>query len=178
METAEEAICPSLEAVMETFPAATAVTSPELETVAIPAFADPQLITRPVSTLLAKSNVTAESCTDAPTCRLAVVGETDTDATGIGAGALTVRREEFVLPVVEALIIDWPGPTANTVPVASTVATFVSELSQVIVRPEIGLPLESANSAVAVAVCPIRIAEGSTETDNVAIGVGTTAIVA
>jgi hypothetical protein len=178
---AAEAVCPSLDAVTDTLPAAKAVTRPELETAAIPVFADPQLITRPVSTLLAESNVTAESCTDAATCRFAVVGETDTDATGIGAGALTVRREELVLPVVEPLIIDWPGPTAFTVPAVSTVATLVLELSQVIVRPKIGLPLESASVAVAVAVCPIRTAEGSTETANVAMGVGgggTTDIVA
>jgi len=112
---------------------------------------------------------------------LAVVGETDTDATGIGAGALTVRREEFVLPVLVALIIDWPGPTAFTVPVVSTVATLILELSQVIVRPEIVLPLESASVAVAFADCPIRTAEGSTETASVAMGVGgggTTAIFA
>jgi hypothetical protein len=127
------------------------------------------------------SLVTADSCTDAPTCKLALAGDTETDATGIGAGALTSSREEFVLPVLEALIIDWPDPTAFTVPVVSTVATLVLELSQVIVRPEIGFPLESASVAVAFAVCPIRTAEGSTDTSRVAIGVGgggTTAIVA
>jgi hypothetical protein len=111
-----------------------------------------QPITRPVSTLLLASLVTADNCTVPPTCRLALAGDTDTDATGIGAGALTVRREEFVLPVAEALIIDCPGPTAFTVPAVSTVATVTSELSQVTVRPVIVLPLESASVAVALAV--------------------------
>jgi hypothetical protein len=135
---AAEAVCPSLEAVTDTLPAATAVTSPELETVAIVVLLEPQPITRPVSTLLLESSVTADSCTDDPTCRLAVNGDTDTDATGIGAGALTVRREEFDLPVVVALIIDWPGPIALTLPVVvSTVATVMSELVQVTARPEI-----------------------------------------
>jgi len=135
---AAEAVCPSLEAVTDRFPAATAVTSPDAETVAIPVLLEPQPITRPVSTLLLASSVTADSCTDDPTCRLAVNGDTDTDATGMGAGALTLRREEFDLPVVEALISDWPGPTALTVPVVvSTVATVKSELDQITVRPEI-----------------------------------------
>jgi hypothetical protein len=179
---AAEAVCPSLEAVTDTLPAATAVTSPELETAAIVVLLEPQPITRPVSTLLLESSVTADSCTDDPTCRLAVNGDTDTDATGIGAGALTVRREEFDFPVVEALIIDWPGPIALTFPVVvSTVATVMSELVQVTARPEIGFPLESASIAVACAVWPIRTAEGSTVTATVAIGVGgggTTAILA
>jgi hypothetical protein len=50
-----------------------------------------QLITRPVRTLLLASLVTAASCAVPPTWRLDVVGDTDTDATGIGAGALTTR---------------------------------------------------------------------------------------
>jgi hypothetical protein len=149
---AAEEVCPSLAAMIDAFPPATAVTSPEVETVAMPLLLELQPITRPVRTLLLASLVTADSWTDAPTCRLALAGDTDTDATGIGAGALTVRREEFVLPVLEALIIDWPGPTAFTVPVVSTVATLMSELSQIIVRPVIGLPLESASVAVAFAV--------------------------
>jgi hypothetical protein len=135
---AAEAVCPSLDAVTDTLPAATAVTSPEAETVAIPVLPEPQLITRPVRTLLLASRVTADNWTVPPIWRVELVGDTDTDATGIGAGALTLRREEFDLPVVEALIIDWPGPTAWTVPVVvSTVATVKSELDQITVRPEI-----------------------------------------
>jgi hypothetical protein len=179
---AAEAVCPSLETVMATFPAATAVTRPEAETLAIALFAELHPITRPVSTLLLESSVTADSCTDDPTCRLAVNGDTDTDATGIGAGALTLKREELVLPELVALIIDWPGPIALIFPVlVSTVATVMSELVQVTTRPEIGFPLESASVAVACAVWPIRIAEGLTATATVAIGVGgggTTAMLA
>jgi len=178
---AAEAVCPSLEAMIDTLPAATAVTSPELETVAIPGFVELQPTRRPVSTLLLESSVTAESCADAPTCRVAAVGDTDTDATGIGAGALTLRREELVLPELVALIIDWPGPIALTFPVLSTVATVTSELVQVTTRSDRGFPVESAKVAVASAVCPTRTAEGSTKTVTVAIGVGgggTTAIVA
>jgi hypothetical protein len=178
---AAEPVCPSLDAVIDTLPAAAAVTSPEPETVAIPVFPEVQLITRPVSTLLLASRVTADSCADAPTCRLALAGDTDTDVTGIGTGALTLRREELVLPSLEALIIALPGPTALTSPVASTVATPTLSLSQVTARPESRFPLESSSVAVACAVCPTRTAEGLTATDKVAMGVGgggTTAIVA
>jgi hypothetical protein len=58
---ADEAVFPSLDAVIDTLPAARAVTSPEPETVAIPVFPELQLITRPVSTLLLASLVTADS---------------------------------------------------------------------------------------------------------------------
>jgi hypothetical protein len=169
---AAEAVCPSLEAVIDTLPAATAVTSPELETVAIPVFAEFQPITRPVSTLLAESYVMADSCTDAPTWRLALAGDTATDATGIGAGALTLRTVELLLPELEALILALPVPVALTFPVVSTVAMVISELSQVIVCPEITVPLESCSVAVARAVCPTRTADGLTATVTVAMGVG------
>jgi hypothetical protein len=134
---AAEPIWPSLDAVMDTLPAATAVTSPEAETVAIPLFPEVQLMTRPVSTLLFASLVTADSCTDAPTWRLALAGDTDTEATGIGAGALTLRREELFLPSLEALIMALPGPVALIFPPVSTVATLMLELSQVTCRPVI-----------------------------------------
>ena len=48
---ADEPSCPSLDAVTDTLPAATAVTRPEVETVAIPVFVELQAMTRPVSTL-------------------------------------------------------------------------------------------------------------------------------
>jgi hypothetical protein len=138
-------------------------------------------MTRPVSTLPFASRVVADSCTVAPTCRLALAGDTDTDATGIGAGALTLKREALVLPSLEALIIALPGPVALTAPAASTVAMLMSELSHVTVRPEIRFPLESCSVAVACAICPVRIAGGLTATETVAMGVGaggTTAMVA
>jgi len=150
--TADEAIFPSLEAVIDTLPAATAVTSPEAATVAIPGFPEPQLITRPVSTLLLASLVTADSCTDDPACTLALAGDTDIEATGIGAGALTLRLEELLLPSLEALIIAVPGPVATTFPEGSTVATLRLELSQVTGRSGMGFPVESLSVAVASAV--------------------------
>jgi hypothetical protein len=90
----------------------------------------------------------------------------------MGAGALTLRAEELLLPSLEALIIAWPAPVALTVPAASTVAMLVFELSHVTVRPEIGDPLESASVAVATAVWPTTMAEGLTATVTAATGVG------
>jgi hypothetical protein len=64
--TAAEEVLPSLEAVIVAEPAPAAVVSPEPETVAIALLLELQAITRPVSTLLLASRVTAESCTVAP----------------------------------------------------------------------------------------------------------------
>jgi hypothetical protein len=79
--------------VIDAVPAATAVTRPDAETVAIPMLAEAQLITRPERALVFASRVTAESCAVAPICTVDVAGDTDTDATGIGAGALTTRDD-------------------------------------------------------------------------------------
>jgi hypothetical protein len=75
--------------VIDALPAATAVTRPDAETVAIPALTEVQLIARPERTLALASRVTAESCTVPPIWRVDVPGDTDTDATGTGGGALT-----------------------------------------------------------------------------------------
>lgn len=135
--------CPSLETVTATVPAATAVTRPALETVAILVLAELHAITRPVRTLLFASRVTADNWTVPPTWRVEVVGETEIDATGIGAGALTLNGALANLPSLVALIIAVPEPTALTSPVAATVATAVFELSQVTVLPDSTAPLES-----------------------------------
>jgi hypothetical protein len=129
--------------VTDTLPATTALTSPEVETVAIPVFPELQLIARPVRTLLLASRVTADSCTVPPTWRLAVAGETETVATGTGAGALTVRDAEAVFPSLAALIAAVPGATAEISPLPDTVATLGLPLCQVTARPVRVVPLES-----------------------------------
>jgi hypothetical protein len=147
-----EADCPSLETETVTVPAAIAVTRPALETVAMVVLAELHAITRPVSTLLFASRATADNWTVPPICRVLVVGDTDIDATGIGAGALTLNGDAADLPSLVALIIAVPEPTAFTSPVATTVATAVFELSQVTVLPESCVPAESRSVAVATAV--------------------------
>jgi hypothetical protein len=101
-----------------------------------------------------------------------VVGDTDIDATGIGAGALTLNGDPAPLPSLDALIIAMPDPTAFTSPDASTVATAVFELSQVTVLPESCVPVESRSVAVAMAVWPITAADGLTATITLATGEG------
>jgi len=166
------AVCPSLAAVMDTVPAATALTSPELETVAMLLFAEFQPTTRPVSTLPFASRVVADSCTVPPICRVELAGDTDTDATGIGAGALTPKGAELVLPSLVALIVVVPAPTAVMSPVDCTVATVVLELAHVTTRPESRFPLESCSVAVACAIWPTSTAGGLTATETVATGAG------
>jgi hypothetical protein len=169
---ADEAVFPSLAAVTDTLPDATPVTRPELETVATPVLLELQPITRPVRRLLLASLVTADNWAVDPTCKEALAGDTVTEATGTGAGALTLSAEELLLPSLDALIIALPVPVALTAPAPSTVATLRLELSQVTVRSESGVPVESLRVAVATAICPIRMAEGLTVTVSVAIGVG------
>ena len=84
------------EAVMIAVPAATAVTSPEADTVATPVLFEDQVIVRPVKILPFASRATAVSCTVDPTCTLGALGEIVTLATGTGGGTLTVR---VALPV-------------------------------------------------------------------------------
>lgn len=54
-------VLPSLEAVIVAVPFATAVTKPDVETVAIPMLLELHVMTRPVSTLVFASLVTADS---------------------------------------------------------------------------------------------------------------------
>ena len=137
----------SLNAVIVALPVATAVATPDAETVLIAGLLELQLTARPVSTLLFASRVTAESCTVAPTWRLDVAGDTDTDATGTGAGALTVIAAEAVCPSLEAVIDALPAATAVTTPEAETVATPGLPELQPTTRPVSTLLLESSVTA-------------------------------
>jgi hypothetical protein len=128
------------------------VTRPDVETVATAPSLVFQLIERPVRTLLLASLVTADSCAVLPTWRLAVAGDTDTDATGIGGAALTIRAEEALFPSLEAAIIAVPGTSAVMSPVGTTAATLELVLCHVMGRPTIGFPVESLSVAVACAV--------------------------
>jgi hypothetical protein len=172
----EDAVWPSLVAVICTVPAAMAVASPSPEIVPMLALLELHVITRPVSTLLLASRVTASSWTVPPTCNVALGGETDTDATGIGDGTLTVNAAFPVWPSLEALIVAVPGPMAAISPVAATDAMLEFELCHVTVRPESGLPPASLSVAVARAVCPIINDAGLIATNTVATGVGGGAI--
>jgi hypothetical protein len=121
--------------VIVALPAATAVTSPETETELTAGLLELQVTTRPVSTLLLASRVTAESCCVPPTRRLALEGETATVATGTGAAALTVIVEIALLPSLVTVICVVPALTAVTRPSGLTDAMAGFALDEVTTRP-------------------------------------------
>jgi len=113
-----------------------------------------QLITRPVRTLLFASRVTAENWAVAPTWRLAVAGDTETDATGTGAGALTVIAAVPVFVSLNAVIVALPAAMPVTRPDAETVLTPVLLELQAITRPVSTLLFASRVTAVSCTVLP------------------------
>jgi hypothetical protein len=89
---------PSLVAVIVALPTETAVTSPELLTVATAVLFDDQVTNLPGRTTLFASLVSAESCSVAPATTFPAGGLTTTDATGTG---ITVSA---ALPVFVSLV--------------------------------------------------------------------------
>src|SRR5690348_16834887 len=83
-------LCPSLVAVMVAVPAPIAVTTPDVVTVATAPLLVDHVMARPVSVLPLASSVAAESVTVPPTDSDLLPGVTTTDATGVGAGGVTV----------------------------------------------------------------------------------------
>src|SRR6266852_754713 len=170
----------SLNAVIVALPAAMAVTRPDAETVLSPVLLELQLITRPVSTLLFASRVTADSCTVPPTWRLDVAGDTETDATGTGAGALTVIAAVPVFVSLNAVIVALPAAMAVTRPDAETVLIPVLLEPQVITRPVSTLLFASRVTADSCTVPPtwrLDVA-GDTETDATGTGAGALTVIA
>lgn len=81
--------------------------------------------------------------------------DTDTVATGTGT---TVRLAEPVMPSLVARMTEVPGFTPDTEPdAASTVATVVLELDQVMLRPVRTLPDESFVTAAACVFAPTKM---------------------
>jgi len=102
-----------------------------------------QTITRPVSVLPLASLVVAASWIVCPVCRLGDVGDTATDATGIGGGALTAKVAEADAPSLLAVIVVEPGATPVTSPLPATVAIAVLALWKLTTRPVSALPSAS-----------------------------------
>jgi len=168
-------LCPSLVAVIVARPAATAVTVPVGETLAIPGADDAHTTGRPVSTLPAESRATALSDAVPPTVRLVVAGVTATDATGT---AVTVIVALPLCPSLVAVMLAFPGEIAVTIPVGDTVATAGDDEVQLTARPVRMLPLASRATAASDVSAPTTsdAVAGLTATD--AIGTGVTVIVA
>jgi hypothetical protein len=140
---------PSLVAMIVAEPAATPVTTPLDDTVAMPVLELNHVTARPVSTLLFASYAVAVSCAVCPTVTLGVAGETLTEATGtVTAVTVTVEVPEKLLLV--AVMIAVPGLTALTSPVAETVATPAFDVDQSTCAFETGSPLTSCTRAARV----------------------------
>src|SRR5437016_6076812 len=165
---------PSLVAVIVAVPAATPFTSPLLLTVAILVLLLAHVTVRPVSAVPAESFGVAVSCAVCPTVRLAVAGATATEATGIG---VTVIPAVLLLPSLVAVMLAEPGAMPVTRPLGLTVATVVSPLLHVTVRPAKVPPAESFGVAVSCTVCATRIeaVAGATATEATGTGVTVTA---
>lgn len=173
-------LCPSLVAVIVTVPAATAVTTPEVVTVAI--FASPvdQVTTRPDSVFPLASRVVAVSVADEPIAICDDAGVTTTDATGAGAGAFTVICALPVFPSLVAVIVAVPAAFAVTTPLVLTVAVCGALDAHTMLRPASVFPFASYVIAVSVIVPPtVSVPEvGATATDATAIGVTVTVALA
>src|SRR5437879_7512173 len=166
---------PSLVAVIVAVPAATPFMSPLLLTVAILVLLLAHVTVRPVSAVPAESFGVAVSCAVCPTVRLAVAGATATAATGIG---VTVIAAVLLLPSLVAVMLAEPGARPVTRPPGLTVATVVSLLLHVTVRPAKVPPAESFGVAVSCTVCATRIEAVAGETVTEATGTVVTVIAA
>ena len=139
---------PSLDAVMVALPAATAVTRPLDDTVALVASDELHVTVRPVNVALAASRVTAVSGCVEPTRMLTVAGDTVTLATGTG---MTVRVAcPDLLPEVAVMVV-CPAATAVIAPADEIEATADDEDDQVTVPTPMDAPFWSVPEALALA---------------------------
>ncbi len=141
----------SLVAVIVAVPAATAVTTPVVDTVATADAFDDHATTRPVSTLPLASFVTAVNVAVPPALTLVVGGETVTLATGT---AVTVTVTVAVLPSQVPVMTEVPGERPVTTPAADTLATAGVPELHVTTRPVRTLPPASFTVGTSVTVPP------------------------
>src|SRR2546426_7306312 len=149
--TLADPLLPSLVAVIVTAPAATPITRPLADTVAIAVFELVHVTARPASTFPAASLGVALSCVVAPTNTVAVAGLTVTDATGT---LDTVTAAVPLCPSLVAVIVAAPTATPVDRKSAETVATALLLVVQVTIRPLSRLPLASLGVAVSCTVPP------------------------
>ena len=149
--TVAEPLCPSLVAVIVVVPAATPVTRPAAETVAMAGLELAHVTARPTSTFPAASLGVVVSCTAPPTYTFAAAGLTTTEATGT---VDTVTAAVPLWPSLVAVIVVDPTARPVTSPLADTVATAPLLVVQVTVRPLSGLPLASLRVAVSCTAPP------------------------
>jgi hypothetical protein len=155
--TAKLAPTPSTVTSIVALPAATAVTTPDVETLATPAALLDQTTVRPTSerTLFAASRATTVACVVAPTVRLESVAVTLTDATD--GGDTVSPKVAGPTPSTVTPIVLLPAATAVTSPDVETVATPVALLVHTTVRPVSGRMLLAASRATTVACVAVPV---------------------
>jgi hypothetical protein len=131
-------------AVIVASPGATAVTSPELETLTIALLLLDHVNARPMSTFPFASRTTVVSCVVRPTWRDAVAGDTVIDATGAG---VTVKTAVPLTVPLAAVIVEEPLANAFARPDVAMVAILLLLDDQVTARPVRMFPAASRVTA-------------------------------
>jgi len=154
--TVAEPVLPSTVAVIEACPAATAVTSPVLETVARVASLVLHVTVRPVSVDPRLPVTVAVSCAVAvaPACNVTAAGATDTAAATSGS-CVTVMVALPVRPPTVAVMVACPPATGITSPELETVARLASLVLHVTVWPLSTEPRLPVTTALSCAVAPV-----------------------
>src|SRR6266700_396491 len=168
-------LCPPLVAVMVVEPAARAVTSPLVPTVATVVLQLDHATLLPVSGFPPESFGVAVSCTVCPTKSPADAGLTVTEATGT---TLTVNDAVPLCPSLVAVIVVEPAARAVTSPLPLTVATVALPLDHATLLPASGLPPASLGVAVNCTVCPTRTVTDAGLTATNATGTACTVMAA
>jgi hypothetical protein len=163
-------LLPSLVAVIVAVPVATAVTTPDADTVAAAVLLDPHVTTRSVTTLPAESVTVTLSEKVCVTNMVWVVGDTTTVPTGM---VVTVMAAAPLLPSLVAVIVALPMATAVTTP-ALTVAIAGLLVDHVTGRSVTKLPSESFTIAPNAAVFDVRMVADDGATVTLATGAGVT----
>ena len=143
---------PSLVAVIVVVPTATAVTTPDDDTVAVAGVLELHATGRSVTTVPFSSLTDTVKLVVSPVATLAVGGETVTVPTGTG---ITFTEIVPLLPSLVAVMTDVPSATPDTTPAEETVATVVVAEPHVTARPVTTFPLASFKTGLSVAVLPM-----------------------
>jgi hypothetical protein len=162
-------------AVIVADPTATPVTTPLDDTVAMLVLLDPQVTTRPVSTLPAASFVVAVKVVAEPTNTLAGDGDTTTVATG---SSVTVTTDAPLFVSLVAVMVAVPGMTPVTTPDDETVATSALLDVHATARSVTTTPLASFTVAVSVVVWVVATPAVAGSTVTLPTGTSVTVTVA
>ena len=167
-------VCPSLAAMIDAEPDATAVICPVELTVATSGFALDHVTDLPVSTLPAASRSVAVAWEDCPTANDDEESATEIDATGSGGGSVVVSWAVAVMPSANAVMVVVPALTPLASPAAETVAMAGFADDQATTRFASTAPLASRTVAMNRDVSPTSTNAVAGESCTLAAGVAVT----